>query len=167
MKLARRPRQRQLVTLVPLVDVMTILLLFFMVTSTYLDLDMVPVAARGDAPPAERRAPAHRASGTDSTGREAHLDGGSEGRAFRSFPHSRALLRRGVVRRCVALMRCEPARRQVVRPTRSAEGLSKSLRHRLAGVTGAVGLPRQGPATAKAFDAAMGRRDHLATHNVA
>jgi biopolymer transport protein ExbD len=60
MKLARRPRSRQLISLVPLVDVMMILLVFFMVTSTYLDLDMVPVAGRGDAPPSEAPAAGNR-----------------------------------------------------------------------------------------------------------
>ena len=40
-----RPRQRtrRYVSIVPLVDVLLILLIFFMVTSTYLDLDMMPV----------------------------------------------------------------------------------------------------------------------------
>lgn len=60
MKLARPPRQRQLISLVPLVDVMMILLIFFMVTSTFLNLDMVPVAGRGDAPPAEAPATGER-----------------------------------------------------------------------------------------------------------
>ena len=41
---------KRLVTLVPLIDVMLILLVFFMVTSTYLDLNMVPVVERGAAP---------------------------------------------------------------------------------------------------------------------
>lgn len=43
MKLARRNRNTALITLTPLVDVMLILLVFFMVTSTYLDLDMMPM----------------------------------------------------------------------------------------------------------------------------
>jgi len=43
MKLARRKRNMALITLTPLVDVMLILLVFFMVTSTYLDLDMMPM----------------------------------------------------------------------------------------------------------------------------
>ena len=33
-----------------MIDVMLILLVFFMVTSTYLDLDMIPAGARGDQP---------------------------------------------------------------------------------------------------------------------
>lgn len=40
-----RPNQRiKAISLVPLVDVLLIMLVFFMVTSTYLDLDMLPVA---------------------------------------------------------------------------------------------------------------------------
>ena len=35
--------RRRYVSIVPLVDVLLILLIFFMVTSTYLDLDMMPV----------------------------------------------------------------------------------------------------------------------------
>ncbi len=44
-----------LITMTPLVDVMMILLVFFMVTSTYLDLDMMPMVqseAEGTAAPA-------------------------------------------------------------------------------------------------------------------
>ena len=42
-----RPRQRtrRYVSVVPLCDVLLILLIFFMVTSTWLDLDMMPVLA--------------------------------------------------------------------------------------------------------------------------
>ena len=43
----KRSRLRHL-SLVPLVDVMLILLVFFMVTSTYLDLDFLPVVERSD-----------------------------------------------------------------------------------------------------------------------
>jgi len=49
MKIARRNRNSALITLTPLVDVMLILLVFFMVTSTYLDLDMIPMVEKGDA----------------------------------------------------------------------------------------------------------------------
>lgn len=37
-----------LITMTPLVDVMMILLVFFMVTSTYLDLDMMPMVQQQD-----------------------------------------------------------------------------------------------------------------------
>ncbi|MBL4806281.1 MAG: biopolymer transporter ExbD [Rhodobacteraceae bacterium] len=50
MKIARRQRNTALITLTPLVDVMLILLVFFMVTSTYLDLDMMPMVERGENP---------------------------------------------------------------------------------------------------------------------
>ncbi len=54
MKLTRRKRNMALITMTPLVDVMMILLVFFMVTSSYLDLDMVPMVqseAQGQAAP--------------------------------------------------------------------------------------------------------------------
>lgn len=47
-----RPRSfRNVISLAPMIDVMMILLVFFMVTSTYLDLDMIPAVAQQDAPP--------------------------------------------------------------------------------------------------------------------
>lgn len=54
--LKRPPRARALISLVPLIDVMLILLVFFMVTSTYLNLDMIPAVRQQDqaqAPAAE------------------------------------------------------------------------------------------------------------------
>jgi len=54
MKLTRRKRNMALITMTPLVHVMMILLVFFMVTSTYLDLDMMPMVqseAEGVAAP--------------------------------------------------------------------------------------------------------------------
>lgn len=52
MELSRPSSPRQLISLVPMIDVMLILLVFFMVTSTYLNLDMIPVVDRAaeDAP---------------------------------------------------------------------------------------------------------------------
>ena len=63
MKLKANIARPHLISLVPLVDVMMILLVFFMVTSTYLDLDMVPVVEQADAPlvPAEP-APAEKSA---------------------------------------------------------------------------------------------------------
>lgn len=49
MQLRQSHSRRSVISLVPLVDVMLILLVFFMVTSTYLDLDMVPVVEKTDA----------------------------------------------------------------------------------------------------------------------
>ena len=57
--LARRTQPRRLISLTPLVDVFLILLVFFMVTSTYLDLNMIPaVTPQEDTP----------ATGTSGTG---------------------------------------------------------------------------------------------------
>jgi len=49
MKLTSPTAARATISLVPLVDVMLILLIFFMVTSTYLNLDMVPVVDRAQS----------------------------------------------------------------------------------------------------------------------
>jgi biopolymer transport protein ExbD len=50
-RLAQREPARSPISLVAMIDVLMILLVFFMVTSTYLDLDMIPMAERGDAAP--------------------------------------------------------------------------------------------------------------------
>jgi len=50
--LKRRHSSGPAITLVPMVDVMMILLVFFMVTSTYLDLDMVPAVDQAEPPAA-------------------------------------------------------------------------------------------------------------------
>lgn len=49
MILSRRPRPQALISLVPMIDVMLILLVFFMVTSTYLNLDMIPALRPAEA----------------------------------------------------------------------------------------------------------------------
>ena len=46
--LHRPKRARALISLVPMIDVMLILLVFFMVTSTYLNLDMIPAVRQQD-----------------------------------------------------------------------------------------------------------------------
>ncbi len=51
MQLSRKDDSRQLISLVPMIDVMLILLVFFMVTSTYLNLDMIPVVDRAEDQP--------------------------------------------------------------------------------------------------------------------
>ena len=56
MDLNRPSQPKALISLVPMIDVMLIMLVFFMVTSTYLNLDMVPVSQQSDpaaAPAAE------------------------------------------------------------------------------------------------------------------
>lgn len=57
--LKRHDPPSALISLVPMVDVMLILLIFFMVTSTYLDLDMVPAVKQSDqaAAPTTKAAP--------------------------------------------------------------------------------------------------------------
>lgn len=52
MRLAQRDPSRSPISLVAMIDVLMIMLVFFMVTSTYLDLDMIPVAESREAPPA-------------------------------------------------------------------------------------------------------------------
>lgn len=46
--LNRPARQGAVISLVPMIDVMLILLVFFMVTSTYLNLDMIPAVRQSD-----------------------------------------------------------------------------------------------------------------------
>lgn len=62
MKLARHHTDRALISLVPLIDVLLILLVFFMVTSTYLNLDMIPFVERS------RDTPGQAAAATDTSG---------------------------------------------------------------------------------------------------
>lgn len=63
MTLHRRKPSRPLISLVSMIDVMLILLVFFMVTSTYLNLDMIPALSRTDSP-----APSAEATGDQSGG---------------------------------------------------------------------------------------------------
>ncbi|MCB1333684.1 MAG: biopolymer transporter ExbD [Roseivivax sp.] len=52
-RLTRPRKARNAISIAPMIDVMLILLIFFMVTSTYLDLNMIPaVSPRDDAPAA-------------------------------------------------------------------------------------------------------------------
>ena len=46
MELNKTEKPKTMVSLVPMIDVMLIMLVFFMVTSTYLNLDMVPIFER-------------------------------------------------------------------------------------------------------------------------
>ncbi|MDA8586553.1 biopolymer transporter ExbD [Rhodobacteraceae bacterium] len=57
-QLERQSRPLPVVSIIPLVDVLLILLVFFMVTSTFLNLDMLPMSApeaQGSSPPADAR----------------------------------------------------------------------------------------------------------------
>ena len=51
LRIRRAPPSRTGISIVSMIDVMIILLFFFMVTSTYLDLDMVPAVEHSDQPP--------------------------------------------------------------------------------------------------------------------
>lgn len=50
LSLSRPKPPKALISLVPMIDVMLILLVFFMVTSTYLNLDMIPAVQRAEDP---------------------------------------------------------------------------------------------------------------------
>ncbi|KIC14352.1 ExbD/TolR family protein [Leisingera sp. ANG-Vp] len=58
MTLSRPARPRALISLVPMIDVMLILLVFFMVTSTYLNLDMIPAVKPSEGSAGTTQAPA-------------------------------------------------------------------------------------------------------------
>ena len=49
--LKRPPKRHSVISVVSMIDVMMILLFFFMVTSTYLNLDMVPALQKSDDAP--------------------------------------------------------------------------------------------------------------------
>ena len=57
MQLSRPSAPPRLISLVSMIDVLLIMLVFFMVTSTYLDLDMIPVAETSEGGSAETIAP--------------------------------------------------------------------------------------------------------------
>lgn len=48
MQLSRSKPPQRLISLVSMIDVLLIMLVFFMVTSTYLNLDMIPIAQSSD-----------------------------------------------------------------------------------------------------------------------
>ncbi|AHD03802.1 ExbD/TolR family protein [Leisingera methylohalidivorans] len=58
MRIHRPARPRALISLVPMIDVMLILLVFFMVTSTYLNLDMIPAVKPSAGTAGSPRTPA-------------------------------------------------------------------------------------------------------------
>ena len=67
MRLNRKKRVGMIISVTPLVDVMMILLIFFMVTSTYLDLDMIPLVGGERAGGDQSASPAVTVGRTDST----------------------------------------------------------------------------------------------------
>ena len=110
--LARRRTSPRLISLTPLVDVFLIMLIFFMVTSSFLNLDIIPAVRQADDPalPASaaegapgaspalvRLAPdgsaVYRGRALDAAGLAAALDAGSGGLAARQvlvLPSARA-----------------------------------------------------------------------------
>ena len=60
--LKRPAARRSLISVVSMIDVMMILLFFFMVTSTYLNLDMVPALQKSDAGAGPASAPGQDAT---------------------------------------------------------------------------------------------------------
>lgn len=58
MQINRTARPRALISLVPMIDVMLILLVFFMVTSTYLNLDMIPAVKPSEGAAGSPQTPA-------------------------------------------------------------------------------------------------------------
>ncbi|WP_027260180.1 ExbD/TolR family protein [Leisingera aquimarina] len=58
MMINRPARPRALISLVPMIDVMLILLVFFMVTSTYLNLDMIPAVKPSEGTAGSPQTPA-------------------------------------------------------------------------------------------------------------
>lgn len=53
MHLARVTEPKRIISLVPMIDVLLIMLVFFMVTSTYLNLGMIPVVKSSNTPPSQ------------------------------------------------------------------------------------------------------------------
>lgn len=67
MRLSRPMAAARRITLVPLIDVLFILLVYFMVTSVYRDLDMIPVVRAGDLGAADLATADTRADATGQT----------------------------------------------------------------------------------------------------
>ena len=64
-QLLHRPkRPKALISMVPMIDVMLILLIFFMVTSTYINLDMIPALQRADDTASETAPPSQSNGGS-------------------------------------------------------------------------------------------------------
>jgi len=73
--LSRPKPARPLISLVSMIDVLLIMLVFFMVTSTYLNLDMIPMVDRS-----EGETPQARASTTGEAGSTLLMSLGADGR---------------------------------------------------------------------------------------
>lgn len=64
--LKRPPRKHTLISVISLIDVLMILLFFFMITSTYLNLDMVPALQKSDEAPEDGTPPPETPQGLDA-----------------------------------------------------------------------------------------------------
>ncbi len=103
MSLARRATPVRRLTLVPLIDVLFILLVYFMVTSVYRDLDMIPVVKGGT-----------EAAGTGGTGKVTSL-------LLRIDAAGQVVLRGQVLtRQALAAVLTAPDQRVLILPTGAA-----------------------------------------------
>jgi biopolymer transport protein ExbD len=110
MTLTRIARPKALISLVPMIDVMLILLVFFMVTSTYLNLDMIP-----SVEPSQDRAPAEASA---ATGRTLLIRLGSDGRPVL---HGKVLAPGELAATLEAAARGEPQARVLILPSGAAD----------------------------------------------
>ena len=79
MRLTRKRRVGLIIAMTPLVDVMFIMLIFFMVTSTYLDLDMIPLIQSGELPDDDTQEPARSPATTPVEARSILVRLGADG----------------------------------------------------------------------------------------
>ena len=112
--LKRPTRARALISLVPMIDVMLILLVFFMVTSTYLNLDMIPAVRQQDQ--AQNQAQ-NQASAPDASATVMIRLGADGGAVIRGQPVSDRDLEQFLRLR----LREEPLTQVVVLPTGAAK----------------------------------------------
>ncbi|MCF6232395.1 MAG: biopolymer transporter ExbD [Rhodobacteraceae bacterium] len=109
MTLKRPIKPKALISLVPMIDVMLILLVFFMVTSTYLNLDMIPAVRQQD----QAQAPAS----DGQTASTLMIRLGSDGAAV---IRGRAITDRDLERLLRQRLRDEPLTQVVVLPSGAA-----------------------------------------------
>ncbi|MEX0276218.1 MAG: ExbD/TolR family protein [Ruegeria sp.] len=109
--LNRRKPTRPLISLVPMIDVMLILLVFFMVTSTYLNLDMIPALSQQD-----RQPPSDATEGGQPAGAMLIRIGADGAAYFQGRPFEQDALAQMLANRLAV----EPAVQVIILPTGSA-----------------------------------------------